>query len=207
MIKDEPIQQFLDELASKTPTPGGGSVAAIMGAMGAALLSMACNLTIGKKNYEVVEGEMKAILREAENLRGRLTDLVRADVEVFGQVMGAYGLPKETEGERDTRSLAIQEALKAATDVPLECAKACSEVVKLCKVVAERGNRNVVSDAGVAVTAAYAALRSAALNVHVNVGVIRDEAFVESRLNELAGILNGMEDLHEQIYEWVKARL
>jgi formiminotetrahydrofolate cyclodeaminase len=207
MIKDKPIQQFLDELASKAPTPGGGSAAAIMGAMGAALVSMMCNLTIGKKNYEAVEGEMKEALEQAESLRERLTDMVRADVEAFDRVMGAYGLPKDTDEQKQARSQAIQEALKAATEVPLECAKACAEVVKLSKTVAEKGNRNVVSDAGVAVLAGYAGLRSAALNVYVNAGAIKDETFVSSRLDELSRILGGMGEANEEIYQTVKNKL
>src|SRR5690606_26074746 len=122
MIKDKTIHQFLDELASKSATPGGGSAAAIMGAMKAALGSMVCNLNIGKKNYEAVEPEMKELLAKAETLRAQLMDMVRADVEVFDKVMSAYGLPRETDEQKAVRSEAIQLALKAATDVPIECA-------------------------------------------------------------------------------------
>jgi formiminotetrahydrofolate cyclodeaminase len=207
MIKDKTIQQFLDELASKSPTPGGGSAAAIMGAMGAALVSMVCNLTIGKKNYEAVEAEMNGILAQAEDLRAQLMDMVRADVEVFNKVMGAYGLPKETDEQKAARSQQIQLALREATDVPIECAKACAEVIRLSKIVAEKGNRNVVSDAGVAVVAGYAALKSAALNVYVNVGSIKDEKFVSSRLDALSGILSGMDTLNEEIFQTVKSKL
>ncbi|MBI4006796.1 MAG: cyclodeaminase/cyclohydrolase family protein [Gammaproteobacteria bacterium] len=207
MIKDKSIQIFLDELASKASTPGGGSAAAIMGAMGSALVSMVCNLTIGKKNYENVEDELKDVLKQAEELRARLTDMVRADVEVFDQVMGAYGMPKETEAEKTARSEAIQAALRAATDVPLDCARACAEAIDLSKVVAEKGNKNVISDAGVAVLAAYAALRSAALNVYINVGGIKDKAFAEERLAELNKILRGTDKLTEEIYQLVKSKL
>lgn len=207
MIKNKSIQTFLDELASKASTPGGGSAAAIMGAMGAALVSMVCNLTIGKKNYLEVEAEMQAVLAQAETLRTRLTDMVRADVEAFDRVMGAYGLPKDTEAQMATRSNAIQEALRAATEVPLECARACAEVIALCRRVAEKGNRNVISDAGVGVLAGYAALRSAALNVYINAGAIKDRAFVETRLAELARIMEGMEVATETVYQTVKAKL
>jgi formiminotetrahydrofolate cyclodeaminase len=207
MIKDKSIQQFLDELASKAATPGGGSAAAIMGAMGAALVSMVCNLTIGKKNYEAVEGEMRETLEAAENLRTRVVDMIRADVDVFDQVMGAYGLPKETETEKQARSQAIQAALKAATDVPLACARACAEVITLSRGVAEKGNKNVISDAGVAVLAGYAALKSAALNVYVNVGAIKDEAFVAERLSQLNAILTGMDIAVEEIHQEVQSRL
>lgn len=207
MIKDQPIQFFLDELASKSPTPGGGSAAAIMGAMGAALVSMVCNLTVGKKNYQAVEGEMRAMLEQAEALRTRLTDLMHADIEAFNQVMGAYGLPKETEAQQQARSRAIQDALKTATEVPLECARACAEIVRLSKTAAELGNRNVVSDAGAAVAAGYAALRCSALNVYVNVGSIKDEAFVASRLAELDQLLTRADGLNEAVYSMVKDKL
>lgn len=207
MIKDQPIQQFLDGLASKSPTPGGGGAAAVMGAMGAALVSMVCNLTLGKKHYVAVEDEMAAALKQAENLRARLTDMIRADAEVFDRVMAAYGLPKETDEEKQARAEAIQAALKSATEVPLACAKACSEVVELSRVVAEKGNKSVISDAGVAVLAGYAGLKSAALNVYVNVGAIKDEGFVQSRISELNAILTGMEVSVEEIYQEVEAKL
>lgn len=207
MIKDKSVQVFLDELASKASTPGGGSAAAIMGAMGAALVSMVCNLTIGKKGYEGVEADLKATLADAEELRGRLTDMIRADVEVFDQVMGAYGLPKDTDEQTAKRADAIQEALRAATDVPLSCARACAEVIELSRAAAEKGNKNVISDAGVAVLAAYAALRSAALNVYINVGNIKDRAFAEERMAELGRILGGKDVLTEEIYQIVKAKL
>jgi formiminotetrahydrofolate cyclodeaminase len=207
MINDQSIQQFLDELASKSATPGGGSAAAIMGAMGAALVGMVCNLTVGKKNYEAVEDEMKALLAQSESLRARFTDMVRADVAAFDQVMGAYALPKDTEEQKQARSEAIQEALKAATDVPMQCARACAEVITLSKTAAEKGNKNVLSDAGVAVVAGYAALRSAALNVHVNTAVIKDADFVASRLTELNEILAAMDGKNEVVYQFVKSKL
>lgn len=207
MIKDDPVQQFLDDLASKAATPGGGSAAAIIGAMGAALLGMVCNLTIGKKNYAAVDAEMQAILAQAEALRGRLTDLIRADVEAFDQVMAAYGLPKDGEAQKQARTRAIQDALKAATDVPLACAGACAEVVRLSRTVADLGNRNVVADAGVAVLAGHAALRGAALNVYVNTNAIEDKDFVASRLDELNRVLAGMDDLNEEVYRLVRGKL
>jgi formiminotetrahydrofolate cyclodeaminase len=207
MIKDQPIQFFLDELASKSPTPGGGSAAAIMGAMGAALVSMVCNLTVGKKNYQAVEGEMLAMLERAEVLRVQLTGLIQADIEAFDHVMGAYGLPKDTDAQKQARTQAIQEAMKTATEVPLECARACAEIVSLSKAAAELGNRNVISDAGAAVAAGYAALRCSALNVYVNVGAIKDEAFVASRLEELERLLANAEGLNEAVYSMVKDKL
>jgi len=207
MIKDQPIQQFLDELASKASTPGGGGAAAIMGAMGAALVSMVCNLTIGKGKYADVEGELKAVLSQAEDLRERMTDMIRQDVEVFDQVMGAYGLPKDTDEQKNARSAAIQAALKAATDVPLACARAAAEGIALSREVAEKGNLNVISDAGVAVLAANAALRSAALNVYINAGSIKDKDFAGSRLAELEALLKTSDVDTSDIYNIVKDKL
>lgn len=207
MFKDRPVQLFLDELASKASTPGGGSAAAVMGAMGAALVSMVANFTIGKKGYEEHDAAMRAALSQAEALRTRLTDMIRADVEAFNQVMAAYGLPKETEADQSTRSEAIQSALKAATEVPLECARACVEAIELSRMVAEQGNRNVISDAGVAVLAAYSALRSAALNVYVNANAIKDPGFVQARLGELEQMLRGTEATTERVYQLVKGKL
>jgi len=207
MIKDQPIQQFLDELASKASTPGGGGAAAIMGAMGAALVSMVCNLTIGKEKYAAVEVELKEVLGKAEDLRARMTDMIRQDVEVFDQVMGAYGLPKATDEQKTARSAAIQEALKAATEVPLACARAAAEGIELSRAVAEKGNLNVISDAGVAVLAANAALRSAALNVYINAGGIKDKDFANARLEELESILKGSDVDTDEIYNIVKDKL
>jgi len=207
MIKNKPVQQFLDELASKSSTPGGGGAAAIIGAMGAALISMVANLTVGKKNYEAVEGEIKTILARSEALRSQLTGMVKADVDVFNKVMGAYGLPKDTDEQKAQRTTAIQAALKEATDVPLACAKLCAEVINLCLPIAEKGNKGVISDAGVAVLAGYAALRSAALNVYINIGAIKDESFVQDRNRQLEKILSGMDTLTEKVYQIVKSRL
>ncbi len=207
MIKEKQIQIFLDELASNAPTPGGGSAAAIMGSMGAALVSMVCNLTIGKEKYADVEEELKSILDQAEALRIRLTDMIQADVQVFDRVMASYGMSKGSDAEKAARSAEIQEALKAATDVPLACAIASAEVIKLSRVVAEKGNLNVISDAGVAVLAGYAALKSAALNVSINIGGIRDAAFVEDRRAQLFAAVDGCGWDTEEIYKIVERKL
>ena len=125
MIKDMTIQAFLDGLADKTSTPGGGGAAAVSGAMGAALISMVANFTIGKKGYEDAEEESKDILKKSEELREKLTEAIKDDVDVFNRVMASYGMPKDSEEEKLARSAEIQAALKEATDVPLECARLC----------------------------------------------------------------------------------
>ncbi|MDD2770489.1 MAG: cyclodeaminase/cyclohydrolase family protein [Methylococcus sp.] len=207
MIEDQPLQQFLDELASKSATPGGGSAAAVMGAMGAALVGMVCNLTVGKKNYETVEAEMAEVLVRAEALRTQSMDMIRADIEAFDLVMAAYALPRDTEDDKAARSAAIQEALKAATEVPLACARLCVDIIDLSQIAAEKGNRNVISDAGVAVMAAHAALKSAALNVYVNAKGVKDEAFSLDRVNRLEVLLTEGDAKVDAIFTAVKANL
>jgi methenyltetrahydrofolate cyclohydrolase len=206
-IKDNKIEEFLDALASQSATPGGGGAAAIIGAMGAALVSMVCHLTIGKKKYAEVEAEMKDVLAKAEALRHKLTGMIEDDARAFDKVMGAYGMAKETDAEKGARDKAIQEALKIATDVPMACAQAAREVIDLAGRASEKGNLNVISDAGVGVLAGYAALRSAALNVWTNARMINDKTFAEAKLRELNQLLAGAEAATERAYDIVKGKV
>jgi len=206
-IKDTAVESFLDALASSAATPGGGSAAAIMGGMGAALVSMVCNLTIGKKKYVEVEADMKDVLAKAEDLRHRMTGMIQDDVRAFDTVMGAYGMPKETDAEKEARGAAIQDGLKQATEVPLRCCHLAREVIDLALVASEKGNLNVISDAGVGVLAAYAALRSAALNVYINAKMISDKSFVDAKLSELESLLAGAEAATEKTYDIVKGKV
>ncbi len=206
-IKDNSLQNYLDTLASKSATPGGGSAAALMGAQAAALTSMVCNLTIGKPKYAEVETEMQALLEKSETLRENFTNMIKADVDVFNRLMATYSLPKETDDEKLTRSAAIQVVLKDATDVPLACAKACAEIITLSRIAAEKGSSAVISDAGVAVMSGYAALKSAALNVYINAASLKDRDFAEAKLTELTDILDGAEIASQEIYDLVKSRL
>ncbi|MDP4021457.1 cyclodeaminase/cyclohydrolase family protein [Methylobacterium sp. NEAU 140] len=201
------IQTFLTELASAAPTPGGGGAAAISGAMGAALVSMVCNLTIGKKKYAEVEAELKDVLARSEGLRVVLTGMIAEDVAAFDAVMAAYGAPKATDEEKAARAEKIQAALKTATDVPLACCRACRAVIDLAAITADKGNLNVISDAGVAVLSAQAGLRSAALNVYINAKGLEDRAFADERLEELEGLLAEAGTLTEQVYAVVKAKV
>lgn len=206
-IKDKSIEVFLDELASKAATPGGGSAAAVMGAQSAALTSMVCNLTIGKPKYAEVEAQMQELLAKSENLRQTLIGMIKADVDVFDRLMTCYGMAKESDAEKIERSAAIQAVLKEATEVPLACAKACAEAIALSRIAAENGNLGVISDAGVAVMAGYAGLKSAALNVYINAGSLKDREFAETKLAQLAEILNNADVSTEEIYQLVKNKL
>ena len=206
-IKDQSIQTFLDELASKSATPGGGSVSALLGAQSAALTSMVCNLTIGKPKYAEVDAEMQVLLQKSEALREKLTGLIKADVDVFNRLMAAYGLPKETDEEKVTRTEAIQTVLKAATEVPLKCARACAEAIELSRCAANKGNLGVISDAGAAVMAGYGGLKSAALNVYINTGSLKDRQFAETKLAELETSLKDIDVVVEDVYQTVKSKL
>jgi len=207
MLKDTSIELFLDDLASRNPTPSGGSAAAVMGAMGAALVSMVCNLTIGRTQYRDFEEELKSVLTKAEELRRDLIKMIEEDMQAFDAVMRAYRMPRLTKDETATRAQVIQTALKTATLVPMRCCRACGEVIILGRVVGDKGNRNVVSDAGVATVAAYAALRSAALNVFTNAKVITDRIFAEKQLVELEQLLSEADTATEASYELVKKKL
>jgi len=184
------LNTFLDELASSSPAPGGGSVAALSGALGAALTSMVCHLTIGKKKYADVEPEIKKVLSQSEALRAQFTRLVDKDTEAFNKVMEAFGLPKESDAQRALRSAAIAEATKEATLVPLEVMKHCIDAIALAQEAASKGNANSVSDAGVSALMLHAACEGAALNVRINLNGLSDAEFVGWKSEELNSLLN-----------------
>ena len=207
MITQHSIETFLDELASSAPTPGGGSAAAIMGAMAAALVSMVCNVTIGKKGYEAAETDINAVRGESEKLRRRLTDMVAEDVAAFDALMAAYRLPKATDEEKAHRAQAIQQSLRRATETPLECARACADVMALSRRASERGYLGVISDGGVGVLAAYAGLRSAALNVYINVPTLKDRPFADQATAEIQKLVAAAAIESEAVYGLVRGKL
>jgi formiminotetrahydrofolate cyclodeaminase len=202
-----PTTAFLDALASAAPTPGGGGAAAVMGAMGAALISMVAHLTLGKKGFEGVDAEMRALLADSEALRLRLTATVAEDAAAFDGLMLAYRRPKATEVEINERRDAIQQGLKLATLAPLQCARASAEGIRLAARAVERSNPQVISDVGVGVLASWSALQSAALNVRINVPQIKDRAFVDETQAELDALLAEGAALTEQVKARVQARM
>jgi methenyltetrahydrofolate cyclohydrolase len=207
MTANSSIATFLDDLASERPTPGGGGAAALCGAIGAALVSMVANLTIGKKTYEAVWEDLEAVNTKTEALRAELTRAIEEDVAAFNSVMGAYGLPRATEEEKAKRTAAIQAALKDATLAPLRAVKACFEVIRLSAAVAEKGNLNVISDAGVAVLSANAGLRSAALNVFVNAKAIKDRDFAEKQIADVNALITHAAEMTEAVYQTVRSKI
>ena len=173
------VAEFLNALAAKQSTPGGGGAAALTGAQAAALVSMVANFTVGNKKYAAVEGQMTDALAASETLRGELLELADQDVAAFGAVAACYGMPKDTDAEKAARTVAMQSALQNAARVPLATAQKCLAVLALAGPVGAQGNANVVSDAAVALYLAHAALSSAVINVNINLKFIKDEAFVQ----------------------------
>jgi formiminotetrahydrofolate cyclodeaminase len=199
MITTQSLSRFLDEVASKSPAPGGGSVAALSGALGAALTSMVCHLTIGKKKYADVQHEIETVLKRSEELRTSFSELVQEDTEAFDSVMKALSLPKETEEEKTRRASAIEEATKKATLAPLKVMELCMEALPLTRIVAEKGNTNSISDAGVSALMLRAACEGAALNVRTNLGTLHDRPFIEETRAKTTMLLNKVESMTEEV--------
>lgn len=172
------MQAFLDDLASDQPVPGGGSVAAFEVAMGAALLAMVANLTLGRKKYADVQARAQEVLERATALRGRAWQLVAEDSAAYGRVAEVMTLPRQTEADRAVRRERMQAALKGAALPPLETMAVAREVLEVARELAEFGNRSAVSDIGSAALAAAAGSAAARLNVEINLAGIKDEAWV-----------------------------
>ena len=207
MITQNTLDEFLNALASKAPTPGGGSAAAVIGAMGAGLISMVCNVTLGKKGMEEAAAEMRAVCDQSEALRVRLTGMIAEDIAAFDALMSAYRLPKATDAEKAARAAAIQKGLAGATNAPLDCARACAEVIKLSRRAAQHGYSGVISDAGVGVLAAQTALRSAALNVEINAPLLEDRAFAAAAKEEVGALQAAGARESEAVFALVRTRL
>lgn len=205
MLADLTLREYLDQLASAAPTPGGGAAAALTGAQGAALVSMVCNLTVGKPKFADVEADMRQVLERSEALRSRLLALADEDATAFGRVSEAYRLPKETPEQKATRRAAIQEALKGAEAVPMQVMEACLDVMRLAVTAAAKGNPNVVSDAAVAGILAHAGLLSAADNVRINLKFIKDEAFVQTESERLHRLLAEAEAVRQTLEQTLAA--
>ncbi|HET9589469.1 MAG TPA: glutamate formimidoyltransferase [Anaerolineales bacterium] len=197
---------FLEELASSTPTPGGGSAAAYAGAMGAALVAMVAGLTIGKKNYASVEAGMQAIRVMAEKLRKELTLAVDDDAGAFEAVMGAYRLPKETEEQQAARAGAIHTAMLNAAHVPLHVWQDAVKVMELAVKCAKEGNVNAISDAMSGFSLSRAALTAAGYNVKVNLNSLEDKSVGEKLLSELKELESKADELEKEIRKTMEER-
>ncbi len=171
------IRAFLDELASDSPAPGGGSVAALCASLGSALVSMVANLTIGKEKYKESWQLMEDVVGKSESLRFKFVELMNRDTESFNTFMAAMKMPKAKEEEKCIRKKAMGEASKLATEIPLLTLEACVEMAELAYLAAKNGNTNTISDAGSAALIAEAAGKAAAYNVKINLPGITDETF------------------------------
>ena len=207
MFTEKTVVDFLDALASSEPVPGGGSGAALGGALGAALVSMVCNLTIGKKGYEDVGDALQKVREQSEAIRLELPKLLEADTQVYGRVMAAYRLPRKTDEQKAARTEAMQAALKDAAQVPLQIAERCARVVDLALPAAEMGNEWAVSDAGVGALLAEAAMHAALLNVYINLSSIRNQVFVTQTKARIEQITRGKTEGKDRVMALVNSKI
>lgn len=182
------VQQYLDQLASGEPTPGGGSAAGLTGAMGAALLCMSARFTVGREKYAAFQDTAARVLEHAESIRADLQQLTEEDAVAYARYRAASALPKGTEEEKTTRHRALQAATRESALVPMAIARQCMLLLELANMLADHCNPYLVSDVVVATHFALAAFRSAVVNVRMNLGTLEDNAFV----NKLADALDQM---------------
>lgn len=191
-FEDMKISEFLDLLASNAPAPGGGTVAALGGALGAALISMVANLTIGKEKYKDNWAEMEELRRQSEALRNSFRKLMDEDTEAFNAFMGALKMPKDTDEQKTARGAAMDKASKTATDVPLHTLEKCAELAGMAAKAVKYGNVNAISDGGSAALLAEAAGKAAAYNVRINLPGIKDEEFEANCRSRMATALGAL---------------
>ena len=194
MIGEQTIDRFLASLASDSPTPGGGAVAALAGAAGAALIEMVCNLTIDKKNYEDAWDRMRELRGQTERARSQLVALADRDASAFDGVIEAFKMPKDTEDQRATRAEAIQRGYLAAAQVPLEIARASASLMPLALETVERGNVNAASDGVSASQMLFAGTECAIYNVQINAAALKDEAAAATLRDEVARLQSKAEE-------------
>lgn len=187
---DNSCKQFLDELASKAPTPGGGGAAAMGGAIGMALSNMVGNLTVGKKKYADVEDEVKDLLAQGDAIMSELQTLVDRDAEVFEPLSKAYGMPKDTPEQQAAKEEALEKFSKEACSVPMEIMRKSYEGIKIHQRMGQIGSMLAISDVGCGVVFLKAALQSGMLNVVINLNGIKDQEFVKTNREEMDRLLS-----------------
>jgi formiminotetrahydrofolate cyclodeaminase len=207
IYRSESLQTYLDDAASNKPAPGGGSVSACVGALGAALVSMVCNLTRGREKFAAVDAEMQALVVKSEAARVKLEELLQDDTVAYNGVIDAYKMPKDTEAQQAARSAAVQAGLVVAANVPLEICRVVVEVCRLSKTAAELGNPQAVTDAGIGAVLGEAAAVGAALNVKINLGSIKDAAYVAAAAAEVEMILAEAAALRAEVLAITIAKL
>lgn len=206
MYLEQPLQIYLDDLASAKSTPGGGSAAALSGAMGAGLASMVARLTLGKVEYAGVQQEIEALVQQMEGLRERFQQLVQEDIDAYGRLSASFKMPRETDEERAARTSAIQARLLEAALVPLEIAERSAELLQLCQRIAEIGNANVLSDVGVGAMLASSAGTGAGWMVRTNLRAMKDLALVSILSVRLGAALERISTCSQQVTDIVGGR-
>jgi formiminotetrahydrofolate cyclodeaminase len=206
MYLDKPLQYYLDELASAKSTPGGGSAAALSGAMGAALASMVARLTLGKSDYADVEPEIQELLQQTERLRERFQQLMQEDIDAYGRLSASFKMPRTSAEEVSARSTSIQAQLVEAALVPLEMAECASSLMKCCYRIAEIGNANVLSDVATGALLASSAGAGAAWMVRVNLRAMKDLELLDILSKRLSTALDEITEYSRQITGIVGSR-
>lgn len=206
-LTDLTSKEFLAELASANPVPGGGSAAACTGAIAAALSSMTANLTIGKEKFAAHEQEVKKLLREAETIRVKMFQLINDDSAVFSTFMKCYKMPKNTQEEKDARAAAIQAAARQAVEVPLEIGRVAVDILHIASRLVVIGNPNVITDGACSGILAESALHCSAYNVRINLRLIKDEEYTAQIEQELAGMQQEAEELEQKLLQFTDEAL
>ncbi len=188
-FKEMSLMEYTRNLASKSPTPGGGGTAALTAALAISLGNMVGSLTVGKKKYRDVEDELKELMRQGDALRLKLLDLIDQDAAAFQPLADAYGLPKETEEEKRYKQMVLEEALRQAAEVPMEILRTSAEVISLLEAFAKHGSRLALSDAGCGAALAEAAVKSAALNVTINTKLMKDRETAKALNSEVLELM------------------
>lgn len=204
---EKSLTDVLKVSASSEPTPGGGSVAAIAAAFAASMSAMVGNLTIGKKKYKDVEPQVTTLRDRAIGLMNRMEELVEADMSQFRRFMEYYKMPATTDEEKERKEHLIQEALKGATETPLEIARACLEILKVVDEIAPIGNTMAISDAGVSAYLAEGALMAALLNVDINLPNIKDAAFAEKAKQDKEGLIAQAREIKDRALSVISRRM
>jgi len=199
MYRHETIETFVQALASKEAVPGGGGAAALGGALGAALASMVCRLTLGKKSYAEAQEMAKQTLEESDPLWSELLDLIDRDAQAYAEVMAAYRMKRSLGGQRGDLEDRLQQALSVAIEVPLQIAERCARILELAAPLAEHGNRWAATDAAAAALLAEACMRAALLNVDINLKSVSNPDFVQLVRRRVEQITAGKGELCEQI--------
>ena len=203
-LKKLTVEGFINETASSSPAPGGGSIAALNAASSAALIAMVAQLTLGKEKYAASQEEMQEVAQKAGALKDQFLAFIDEDSNAFNKIMAAFKLPKDTDEAKKARSAAIQEATKGAALVPFKVGKTANELFALAEAVILRGNPNAVTDGAVAAMNARAAVRGAFLNVKINLGSIKDAQFVEDLKKQMAAIEADVDAREQVLLEKVK---